>query len=143
MALLGAVLSAPAAAASAADPIYTDWLDDDAIDGFDVVSFYSGKPVEGKKEYVTLHEGAFWSFSTQANLDLFKTNPEAFIPQYGGYCAWAAAHGKLAKGSPENWHVRDGKLYLNFNGRIQTLWDRDVAGFIKRADGNWPGLRGE
>lgn len=124
--------------ATLSETVYTSWLDDDALAGYDVVSFYSGKPLRGNEEYKTRYMGADWSFSTRANLDLFKTNPEAFVPQYGGHCAWSMAHGKLAKGSPEQWHVRDGRLYLNFNGRIKTLWDKDVPEFIIDADVYWP-----
>jgi len=86
------------------------------------------------------HLGADWQFSTRANLDLFKTNPEAFLPQYGGYCAWALAKGKLAKGSAKYWHVEDGKLYLNFNARIKRRWDKQRGAFITQGDERWPGI---
>jgi len=45
---------------------------------------------------------------------------------------------KLAKGSPNYWHVEDGKLYLNFNARIKRRWDRDLRSFIRDGDENWP-----
>ncbi len=139
LAIAGAVLT-PLPAFADSDPIYTSWRDNVAVGGHDVVSFYSGKPLEGKKDISYTYLGADWRFSTQANLDLFKTNPDAFVPQYGGYCAWAAAHGKLAKGSPKYWHVRDGKLYLNFNKRIQDQWEKDIPGFIIKADADWPAI---
>ena len=122
------------------DPFYTSWKNNLAVGGYDVVSFYSRKPLKGKESFAQLYYGAEWRFSSRANLDLFRTNPEAFVPQYGGYCAWAAARGKLAKGSPKYWHVRDGRLYLNFNERIKTKWETDITGFIRKADINWPGL---
>jgi len=84
--------------------------------------------------------GAEWKFSTQANLDLFTANPEAFAPQYGGYCAWALAKGKLAKGRPEHWSVEDGKLYLNFNKKIKKRWEKDKVNFIVQGDENWPSV---
>lgn len=119
-------------------PIYTSWSNNLAVQGYDVVSFYSGKPVPGKEKFVVRYMGADWQFSTQANRDLFQMNPEVFLPQYGGYCAWALAKGRLAKGSAEHFYVEDGKLYLNFNDRIKRRWDRDRDNFIDRADGNWP-----
>lgn len=118
--------------------IYTTWRDNVAVGGFDVVSFYSGKPLEGSADHVLAYKGAVWQFSTEANLDLFKNNPDAFIPQYGGYCAWALARNKLAKGSPEFWHVEDGKLYLNFNKRIAKRWNKKIPTFIEKADMRWP-----
>jgi len=81
----------------------------------------AGKPQEGQSKYSTDYKGAKWYFQTQANRDLFRANPTAFEPQYGGYCAWAVAKGKLAKGSPKHWFVEDGKLYLNFNRKCYFL----------------------
>ena len=124
--------------ALAADSIYTSWQNNLAVGGYDTVSFFSGKPQLGKKIYSTDYAGVRWRFSTSGNLDLFKTNPEVFMPQYGGYCAWAVAQNKLAKGSPTYWHVEDGKLYLNFNARIKRRWDRDLRSFIREGDENWP-----
>jgi len=126
--------------AFAADQIYTSWKDNVAVGSYDTVSFFSGKPQKGVKEYTFEHLGAEWRFSSQGNLDLFKTNPDAFMPQYGGYCAWAVAKDKLAKGSPKHWHVEDGKLYLNFNARIKRRWDKDISGFVASADGYWPAI---
>ncbi len=121
-------------------PIYTPLRNHLALGGYDTVSYFSGKPLKGDKRFVTVHKGAEWRFSSQANLDLFKTNPSAFIPQYGGYCAWALAHGKLAKGSPKYWLVQDGNLYVNFNKRIQKLWRVDKDEFIEKADRRWPDI---
>lgn len=137
--LFGGFITAPAAFADS-DPVYTSWRNNDAVGGYDTVSFFSGKPQQGSEAFQTLYKGARWSFATQANLDLFLANPEAFAPQYGGYCAWAAAQGKLAKGSPKHWHVRDGRLFLNFNARVQKDWNTDIAGFIEKADARWPNL---
>lgn len=139
MITLALVFSAVSAApALAAESIYTSWKNNLAVGGYDTVSFFSGKPQEGKKEYTFDYAGAQWRFATRGNLDLFKTNPAAFMPQYGGYCAWAVAKNKLAKGSPEHWHVEDGKLYLNFNARIKRRWGKDIPGFVSSAENNWP-----
>lgn len=128
----------PAFAAS--DAIYTSWRNNTAVEGYDVVTFFSGKPQDGKAEFSTHYEGADWYFSSQANKDLFLTNPAQFAPQYGGYCSWAVAKGKLAPGRAEHWHVEDGKLYLNYNGRIKRRWLADKAGFIESANTRWPAI---
>lgn len=124
-------------------PIYTSWRNNLAVGGYDSVSFFSGVPQEGSADFTHIYKDVEWRFASQANLDLFKMNPDAFTPQYGGYCAWAVAMGKLAKGSPKHWYVEDDKLYLNFNARIQKKWDVDRFGFIDRADDNWPSILGE
>jgi len=122
------------------DMIYTSWNNSLAIGGYDTVSFFSGKPKKGQPDYSLEFAGAEWRFSSRGNLDLFKTNPEAFMPQYGGYCAWAVANDKLAKGSPKHWHVEDGKLYLNFNARIKRRWDKDIPTYISQANSYWPDI---
>ena len=131
-------LSAPSFAAEPA--VYTSWKDNVGAGGYDVVSFFSGVPIEGKSEFTADYMGAEWKFSTQANLDLFMTNPEAFAPQYGGYCAWAIAKGKLAKGRPKHWSVENGKLYLNYNKRIKKRWEKDKQAFITQGDAMWPSV---
>lgn len=139
--ILGAgLLLSPMSAAAAPDSVYTNWRNNIAVEGFDVVTFFSGKPQQGKAAFSTRYEGAHWYFYNQANMDLFLTNPAQFSPQYGGYCAWAVAKGKLAPGKAKHWHVEDGKLYLNFSGRIKRRWHKEQASFIDMADTRWPAL---
>jgi len=38
------------------------------------------------------------------------------------------------------WQVVDGKLYLNYSRKIQQTWQKDIPGYIKKADENWPGV---
>ena len=73
----------------------------------------------------------------------FKADPKAFAPQYGGYCAWAVAMGKLAPGRPDHWHVVNGKLYLNYSTRVKKRWDALRREFIRDANDNWPELLDE
>lgn len=134
------LLLGPVQAFADSPTIYTSWKNNLAVSGYDPVSFFSGKPNQGKAKYSYDYQGAEWRFSTRGNLELFKTNPDAFLPQYGGYCAWAIAKGKLAKGSPKHWTVEDGKLYINFNARIKRRWEKDVSGFIEQADLEWPDI---
>ena len=68
-----------------------------------------------------------------------SANPTAYAPQYGGYCAWAVAQGYTASGDPQFWKIVNGKLYLNYDGSVQAKWEKDIPGFIAKADKNWPG----
>jgi len=138
--LAAGLLLSPVAALAASDAVFTSWRDNIAAEGYDVITFFSGKPQLGKAEFSTRYEGADWHFFNQANKDLFLTNPELFAPQYGGYCAWAVAKDKLAPGSPEHWHVEDGRLYFNYNARIQRRWTKKRAKFINAADARWPNI---
>ena len=112
---------------------------DTAINGYDTVAYFTvGKPVPGRDSFVQMWMDAKWKFSSQANLDLFKANPERYAPQYGGYCAYGVTQGALVKVEPEQFTVRDGKLYLNYDADVQAKWLMNPAGYIKDADARFP-----
>jgi YHS domain-containing protein len=114
---------------------------DTAINGYDTVAYFTvGEPVRGQDALATEWMGAKWKFSTQANLELFKANPEKYAPQYGGYCAYGVAQDNLVKVEPDKFTIRDGKLYLNYDADVQAKWLKDPAGFIKSADAKFPAL---
>lgn len=126
----------------AADPVYTRLFSNKALEGYDAVSYFkSGKPVKGAKEHKLEYNGAVWLFSSAENLLEFKSSPESFEPQYGGYCAWAVSEkNDFAPGDPEHWSIIDNKLYLNYNAKVKRDWISDSSGFIEKADRNWPDL---
>jgi YHS domain-containing protein len=117
---------------------------DYAVDGFDVVAYFDledgEKPVAGKDELTTEYKDVMWRFSSQENLDAFRVNPDQYRPQYGGYCAWAMARNKFAKGAPDIWSVYNGKLYLNVGQRYKRKWLSNIDHDIDRANANWPGI---
>ena len=118
-------------------PVYSD--DGVAVDGSDVVAYFTdGAPIKGSAEFTHDWNGATWQFVSAANRDAFAADPAAYAPQYGGYCAYAVSEGYTAPTSPDAWRIVDGKLYLNFNRRIQRRWERDIPGRITSADANWP-----
>ena len=134
---------AVAAPAFAEDPVYTSRWSNIAVQGYDPVAYFTkGEPVEGSSEFSTKYMGAEFRFASQENLDLFLADPQAYAPQYGGYCAWAIADGKYAKGSAKHWAIVDGKLYLNYNKSIQKKWNKDRPGFITSGDAQWNKLQG-
>ena len=110
-----------------------------AIEGADPVAYFTdSKYVEGSREFALDWEGATWHFASEENRKAFAENPEKYAPNYGGWCAYAAARGALAGIDPEAWTVYEGKLYLNLNKRVQARWKKDIPGEIARADANWP-----
>ncbi|AFY38172.1 YHS domain-containing protein [[Leptolyngbya] sp. PCC 7376] len=119
--------------------IYKDG--DVAIKGTDPVAYFTdSQAVEGSAEFAYEWNGAKWHFASAENRDLFSADPEKYAPQYGGHCAWAAAQGNVAPIDPTAWSIVDGKLYLNFNDKIQARWEKDIPGFIADADAKWPGI---
>ena len=67
----------------------------------------------GKPEFSFEWNGAKWQFASNENLLKFKNSPEAYAPQYGGYCAYGASRGYLAQTDPQAFTILDNKLYLN------------------------------
>ena len=124
----------------ASDQIYTAFFSNKALSGYDPVAYFKeNKPVKGDKRFSYKYKGARWFFSSQENLDLFKSDGDQYAPQYGGYCAWAVGSNKaFASGDPKQWSIIDGKLYLNYNREIQDKWLLGVNGFIEQGDKNWP-----
>jgi hypothetical protein len=112
-----------------------------ALRGYDPVAYFTeDKPVEGLKEFTHEYAGANWRFVSAGNRDLFAADPESYVPQYGGYCAWGISQGKFFDGDPQLWKIVDRKLYVNYNQEIEKTWERDIPGFIKQADHHWPTL---
>ncbi|MCT4559341.1 MAG: YHS domain protein [Pelagimonas sp.] len=140
--LAAPVLSTLGTAAFAREPeIYTEG--GIAIDGSDAVAYFAGNgPVAGRAEHAVSWKGATWQFASAQNAAMFKANPEAYAPVFGGYCAYAASLGYLAPTKPEAWTLYEGRLYLNANLRARELWLQDVPGNIAKGLANWPGILG-
>lgn len=110
-----------------------------ALNGYDAVAYVTdGKPVKGLPQLSTTWSGAVWRFASAEHRDAFLKDPERYAPQFGGYCAWAVAHGYTANGDPEAWRIVDGKLYLNYSKRVQKRWEADIPGHIIKGQANWP-----
>ena len=100
-----------AAAAESAPMVYTESSSGLAIRGTDPVAYFTeGEAVEGNEEYELEWNGAIWRFSSEENLELFEEDPEAYAPQYGGYCAKAFSEGNVVSTDPEAWKIVDDKL---------------------------------
>lgn len=114
-----------------------------AIRGADPVAFFTeGQPVYGENDITHDWMGAIWYFASTENRDLFAANPEAYAPQFGGYCAWAASRGYTARTIPEAWSIVDGKLYLNANLSVRENWLAELPDVIAQGEANWPAILG-
>lgn len=113
-----------------------------AIEGYDTVAYFKdGKAVKGNPELSTNHSGTVWHFKNKENLEQFNANPELYLPQYGGYCSYAAANNNVVSSSPNRWKIVDGKLYLQANIFALKLWENNIAENIINADQNWPSMQ--
>lgn len=109
-----------------------------AVKGYDAVAFFaSNAAVQGNPTFEYAWNGAKWVFSTAENLEKFKADPEAYAPQFGGYCSYAVSHGYTADGDPNQWKIVDGKLYLNYSEKAKEAWEKEQENLIKEGEKNW------
>ena len=112
-----------------------------ALEGYDPVSYFDNKPMEGKSEIKFTYKGASYLFSNPQNLIKFKANPEKYEPAYGGWCAYAMGEtGEKVKIDPETFKIIDGKLYLFYNfwgNNTLTDWNKSEKPLKTKADQNW------
>lgn len=112
-----------------------------AIKGYDPVAYFlQQKAMKGSSKFSFDWSGSNWKFISQANLDSFKTAPQKYAPQYGGYCAFGVSENHKAPTDPNAWTLVGDKLYLNYNLQVKEMWLKDTANKIKLANENWPML---
>jgi YHS domain-containing protein len=114
-------------------------IDGLALKGYDPVAYFTdGHPTKGEDQYSFQWKGVRYRFASAENLQRFKADPEKYLPQYGGYCAYAMSLDRIADIDPYRWAIVGGKLYLNNGFIAQDLWSLNKSGNIVSADRNWP-----
>lgn len=109
-----------------------------ALQGYDPVAYFTeGEATPGNWQITTSYNDATYRFASDEHKAAFEADPESYLPEYGGYCAFGAAMGYKFDGDPNQWKIVDGELFLNVSKDIQERWLTDVPGFIERADVNW------
>jgi len=113
-----------------------------ALQGYDPVAYFvDGQPEKGKADLKIDHGGATYYFASAKNMEAFKANPDAYLPQYGGFCAMGASFNHKFEGDPKVWRIVDNKLYVNFNPDVGHRWAQDIPANISRANDNWPQIK--
>jgi YHS domain-containing protein len=113
-----------------------------ALSGYDPVCYFAqGKALKGSKEFSYFYEGITYRFSSGQNRDDFRQMPARYIPQYGGWCAYAMGHdGTKVEVDPETFKIINGKLYLFYNKFFNNTlksWNHDETKLKTQADANW------
>jgi hypothetical protein len=113
-----------------------------AIEGYDPVSYFSlHKAIKGKKEFSVNAGGIIYRFSGPEDQKIFKEDPSAYEPQFGGWGAYAmGSTGSKVEVDPETFKISDGKLYLFYNRFFNNTlksWNKDEVNLKTKADINW------
>ena len=110
-----------------------------AMQGYDVISYLENRPVKGTNEFRFEYGGVVWYFSKEENRNIFKQDAEKFVPQFGGFCAYAMSKGSAATATPRAYVMEGGKLFLFFDAASKTMWEQDKSAAV-RAERIWPRL---
>lgn len=63
-----------------------------AMRGYDPVAYLQEqRDMKGSANYRTQYQGAIFQFTSAANRDAYAADPQRFVPQYGGHCAFGVA----------------------------------------------------
>ncbi|RMH16006.1 MAG: YHS domain-containing protein [Gammaproteobacteria bacterium] len=94
-----------------------------ALRGYDTVSYFTdGKPQLGTSQHAVLHNGAIYWFSSEKHKQKFESDPDHYLPQYGGFCAYGVTQATKFDGDPLLWNIHKGKLYLNVTPALRKKW---------------------
>ena len=112
-----------------------------ALRGDDAVALATGLEITpGHAKFTYERDGVAYYFSTKETMMKFAANPEKYMPQYGGFCAFGVAIGKKLDASPRFADIVDGKLYVFLNAVAFQKYKDDKAGTLAKAEQNWPAM---
>jgi YHS domain-containing protein len=110
--------------------------------GVDPVSMFEGEaPRIGDAVHTSKHDGVDYYFATEEAKRLFDVDPGAYLPQFGGFCAFGVYVGKKLDGDVRYADIKDGKLYLFVNAAILEKYLENSEEVIATAHATWPDIR--
>ncbi len=112
-----------------------------ALRGDDAVALATGLEVKpGYAKYTVELDGVAYYFSSEETMKQFEADPERYLPQYGGFCAFGVAIGKKLDAATRYADIVDGKLYVFLNAVAFGKYKEDKAGTLAKAERNWPAM---
>ncbi|HEX6891025.1 MAG TPA: YHS domain-containing (seleno)protein [Chryseolinea sp.] len=112
-----------------------------ANQGFDVVAYHTdNKALKGDPKFTEWFHGAKYLFTSSEHQELFRNEPKRYLPQYGGFCAYAMSLGKVRPVDPTIFSIESGRLMLQHTQEAYDLFYKDVKNNIVKADAKWPGV---
>lgn len=112
-----------------------------ALRGDDAVALATGMEVTlGHAEFTVEHDGVAYYFSSVETMEQFAADPERYMPEYGGFCAFGVAIGMKLDASNRFADIVDGRLYVFLNAVAFAKYEEDKAGTLEKAEANWPAM---
>src|SRR5262249_4012227 len=105
-----------------------------AISGFDPVLYFTDRAaMPGPAAF----DGAVWRFRNEGNRPAFPTEPDLYLPRFGGYDPIGVARGIRVPGSPRLWLIIEGRLCLFYTEQARTAFQQDAETIAAAAERNW------
>lgn len=112
-----------------------------AMYGYDLVSYFTEQQaLVGEESFEVEWDGGYWHFTNSANADRFLDAPEAFLPQFNGYGAFAVASGRLADGNPKIWALYENQLFFFHSVGARNEWALNPADYVEGGRMEWKNL---
>ena len=116
------------------------------LQGYSPVSYLDLNLAQrGSKDYKVIHQGISYYFTSAEQVRKFKTNPNQYLPQFGGFCAFGVYAGAKFRTDPHKFVVSNRKLYLflyDVEVDAKQLWlDHKEAELLPKAQSNWKKLK--
>ena len=117
-----------------------------ALQGYSPVSYLDlGLAQKGSKQFKSEHDKVIYYFTSAEQKSTFDKNPNRYLPQYGGYCAFGTYAGAKFRVDPNKFIVKDGKYFLylyNVELDAQQLWlaEKNHSKLVNKANENWKKL---
>ena len=118
-----------------------------ALEGYCPVAYFAvNKPVKGKPEYASTHNGVTYHFVSADAKKAFEADPEKYLPAFGGWCAFGMVEQDKFPVDPTNFKIVNGRLMLflrNKNVDALELWNKgDEKQNVRKADAHWKKVGG-
>lgn len=112
------------------------------LHGVDAVTLTSFNAVaEGDAAHSVVVDGVAYYFASADSAREFESAPDRYLPQFGGFCAYAVALGKKFDGDPRYADIVGGKLFLFVNAEIFEKYKKDSKRILAKAEKTWPSIQ--
>ena len=106
--------------------------------GNDPVAYFAqGRPMAGLPGIKASHRGAVFRFASEENRRQFISNPERYVPQFGGFSAHGMVYAIPLAVDGASFKIIEGRLYLFENARARQFFEMDQEANLKRAWYYW------
>ncbi len=100
-----------------------------------------GEALKGRSNVTAAYRGWLYHFVSEAYRDEFLADPQAFLPQFDGYCTEGVSRGKRYPADPEHFFVKDGKTYFLYDAKTKMTFLTNPGEYIQKADEQWKTLK--